>query len=157
MERNLRNLLVGKWIGAETMKDTITALLVSEQDEPIVALSKVLEEQGLKTRLVRNVSEASGVLQGKSLPVAVFSATALDDGTWADIAFLAAKASKAVPVIVVSQDVNIKLYKSALENGAADFIVPPFSVPEIAHVLRCATAGGAKTAGRYVTVRGAAA
>ena len=130
------------------MRHKIRALLVAEQDEPSATLSKLLEDQGLRPCLVRSVSEARAVLQQRSLPAAVFSATTLDDGTWADIVFQAAKASKPVPVIVVSRDANIKLHISALENGAADFIIPPFSVPEIAHVLRCAMASGGKPAGR---------
>ena len=154
MERDLHTLSIGHEIWANTMRDRITALLVAKQDEPSVALSKLLEDQGLKPCLVRSVSQAGAVLRQRSLPAAVFSATTLDDGTWADIVFLAAKASKPVPVIVVSRDANIKLYISALENGAADFIVPPFSVPEIAYVLRCAMAGGGKPVGRY---RGTAA
>lgn len=139
------------------MIDATTALLVFEQDEPLVALREVLESQGLQTRLVRSVSEVKGVLQQRSLPVAVFSATALDDGTWADVLFLAAKAAKPVPVIVVSRNENIKLHITALEKGAADFIVPPFGEPEIAYVLRCATGSEARSAGRHPWAKVAAA
>ena len=130
------------------MTDTITALLVSEQDEPCEALHKLLEDQGFKTHQVQRVSEARGYLEQSPLPAAVFSATALDDGTWADVVFWAARASNPVPVIVVSRNENIKLHISALENGAADFIVPPFGAPEIAHVMRCASKSEARGAVR---------
>jgi FixJ family two-component response regulator len=76
------------------------------------------------------------------LPAAVFSDAVLADGTWADVLFSAAQARKPLPVIVVSRITDIRLYIRALENGAADFIVPPFGVPEITDVLRCVTGNG---------------
>ncbi|MCL5670717.1 MAG: hypothetical protein M1423_05390 [Acidobacteria bacterium] len=69
---------------------------------------------------------------------AVFADAELADGTWADVLALAATAQGPVPVAVVSRYADTKLYLQALEKGAADFIVPPFGVYEVAHVLRCA-------------------
>jgi len=134
------------------MKDTAPVLLVSEQDEVAQALRKVLEAQGVKTQLVRNIAQANAILEQDALPAAVFSDAVLTDGTWADVVFLAAQARMPVPVIVVSRINDMRLYIRALENGAADFIVPPFAPPEIAHVLRCATGNGEKTAGHHALI-----
>ena len=47
---------------------------------------------------------------------------------------------RAIPVIVVSRFVDIDLYLKALESGASDFIVPPFSAADVAYVVRTAIA-----------------
>jgi len=41
----------------------------------------------------------------------------------------------AIPVILVSRVVDIGLYLEALEGGICDFLVPPFSRSELAHVI----------------------
>ncbi len=51
---------------------------------------------------------------------------------------LGARAPQAVRVIVVARVVNTRLYVEALEAGAFDFIVPPFEVPALEHVVTCA-------------------
>jgi len=47
----------------------------------------------------------------------------------------AASAPAAVNVIVVSEVVDIALYLEVIQRGAFDFIVPPMSSPDFAHVV----------------------
>jgi FixJ family two-component response regulator len=48
---------------------------------------------------------------------------------------LAARAPAPVNVIVVSEVVDIALYLEVIQLGAFDFIVPPMSSPDFAHVV----------------------
>ena len=41
-------------------------------------------------------------------------------------------------VIVVSRLIDVKLYADTMVGGAFDFIVPPMTSDELAHVLACA-------------------
>ncbi len=45
-----------------------------------------------------------------------------------------------VNVIVVSRLADVRLYVDALQNGAFDFISPPFEARELSYVLRTASA-----------------
>ena len=47
-------------------------------------------------------------------------------------------ALKPVKVIVVSRLVDIRLYVETMAGGTFDFIVPPMTSDELAHVLACA-------------------
>ena len=71
-------------------------------------------------------------------PHLVFTDTTLADGTWADVTALAAKATMAVDVIVVSRLVDTRLYIETIETGAFDFIVPPLATTDLSYVVRCA-------------------
>ena len=62
----------------------------------------------------------------------------LPDGNWADVVKLSLEALKPVKVIVVSSLVDMKLYMETMVGGAFDFIVPPMTSNELAHVLACA-------------------
>ena len=39
---------------------------------------------------------------------------------------------------MVSRLVDVSLYVDTMEGGAFDFIVPPLSASELAHVVKCA-------------------
>ena len=71
-------------------------------------------------------------------PHLVFTEALLLDGNWADVIKLSLGALKPVKVIVVSRLVDIKLYVDTMDGGAFDFIVPPMTSNELAHVLACA-------------------
>jgi FixJ family two-component response regulator len=51
-----------------------------------------------------------------------------------------AAALKPVKVIVVSRLIDMRLYVETMAGGAFDFIVPPMTSDELAHVLACAVA-----------------
>ena len=127
-----------------------SALIVSNGEQANLALRKLLYEAGLYVRLAGSCSEAREILTRSNAPAVMFSDTLLPDGTWLDILDLAKGTEHEVPVIVMPRLVDINLYLNALDEGAADFIVPPFYHQDITHVLKCA-------ASRGLAIQGAAA
>jgi len=120
------------------MGDDLSVLLVHDQEEPFQALEQSLHNGGIRTQHAHTCSEAGGALGAPRSPRLVLTDTALADGTWADVLNLASRDGGAIPVIVVSRLVDIQLYLKTLESGAADFIVPPISSGDLAHVLKAA-------------------
>ena len=120
------------------MKEPIKALLVQARPDPLDTLRLALEEYALEIRTARNCGEAALALWSDRPPHLVFTEAQLTDGNWADVLTLAARASEPVNVIVVAPHVDLLLYIQAVERGAFDFIVPPFSDPELLHVVRIA-------------------
>jgi len=122
------------------MKEPISALLVYDQSNSLDALKLALERQFIRTLQARTCREVWHALSGANPPHLVFTGTALPDGTWAEVLFLAARAPACVNVIVVAGLPDIKFYVQVIECGAFDFITPPFAASELAHVVRHAAA-----------------
>jgi DNA-binding NtrC family response regulator len=120
------------------MKKEIGALLVHDQAEHMRALAAMLRHQDIRVHHVRTCQVAALELEHADPPQLVFTDTHLLDGKWLDIVLLAEGASQPVNVIVVARFMDEKLYIEALEEGAFDFIVPPFASVDLAHVVRCA-------------------
>jgi DNA-binding NtrC family response regulator len=120
------------------MTEKISVVLVHNRREPLERLKPIVASQSIEARSVRTCGEALLLLWGKNPPQLVFTDMRLPDGTWADVVALAQKCQTAVNVIVVSQTENVKLYTEAMERGAFDFVIPPFQLTELAHVIRCA-------------------
>jgi DNA-binding NtrC family response regulator len=120
------------------MGDDLSVLLVHDREESFPTLEQSLSNQGMRTRHVRTCSEVRAELRGKCPPGLVLTAITLVDGTWADVLDLASSSGRTTPVIVVSRLVDTDLYLRALDSGAADFIVPPLSAADLAHVVRAA-------------------
>ena len=124
------------------MEHDLTALLMDDQEEPFGALEQTLLNQGIQTQHAHTCSEASAAVRGLHSLRLVMTGAALADGTWADVLNLASANRGAVPVIVVSRLVDIDRYLTTLESGASDFIVPPLSPDDLAHVVKMATGRG---------------
>jgi DNA-binding NtrC family response regulator len=123
------------------MEQAISALLLHQPSESQRLLKQVLEGRSIEVRWLRNCEEALPVLRESDPPHLVFTEALLPDGTWADVVKLALAALKPVKVIVVSRLVDIRLYVETMASGAFDFIVPPMTSDELAHVLTCAVDG----------------
>jgi DNA-binding NtrC family response regulator len=119
------------------VKQEILALVVHSEDASS-AVKAALESESIEIHDVRTCKEVADWLQGGNPPHLVFTDTTLSDGTWADVVALAARAHDPVDVIVVSRQMDQKLYIEAIERGAYDFITPPFAVSDLEHVVRCA-------------------
>jgi DNA-binding NtrC family response regulator len=117
------------------MQERITVLLVHDRLEPMGSLRRALESQSIETQSVRTCHEASQALWGCQPPHLVLADTRLPDGSWEVVVNLAARAPAPVNVIVVSEVVDIALYLEVIQRGAFDFIVPPMSLPDFAHVV----------------------
>ena len=120
------------------MNDEVVALLVNDRQDLFRTLEQLLRHLGIETRHAHDCSEARTLLGGPWSPRLIFTDTALIDGTWREVLSLANATQKAVPVIVVSRFVDIELYLQTLESGVCDFIVPPLSSSDVAHVVRTA-------------------
>ena len=116
------------------MWDRLFALLIHDSSHPLESLKSVLRDLMVDTYSVRTCEEASSLLN-QTHPHIIFTDTALPDGSWADILSLAAKADVPVNVIVVGNATNTRLYVSALERGAFDFVAPPFEREDLARVV----------------------
>jgi|SRR5690242_6733374 len=125
----------------KVMKNRIRVLLVHDEDDPMKELNALLKRQGLETFRLRGCAGVETVMADPEPPHLIFTDAALPDGTWADVKNMAARTHWAVPVIVVSRLVNLPLYLEALENGASDFIVPPFRDADLAYVIQSALRG----------------
>jgi DNA-binding response OmpR family regulator len=124
------------------MADEVWVLLVHDEKESVGRVERMLLDQGVRTRRVRNFSEARAALREPVQPSLVLTGTAFPDGTWFDVLEAARAGVAEVPVIVVSALVDISLYLDVLETGAHDFIVPPLTSVEFAHVIRAAILKG---------------
>lgn len=118
-----------------------TSLLVSATGKDDLLLRKVLNEAGMHVRLAESCAEALQVMTSATPPSIVFCDALLPDGSWADILAFGDGAATKIPVIVVSRVVDVNLYINAIEQGAADFVVPPFYRQDLSHVLSCAMQG----------------
>ena len=120
------------------MKEKISVLLLHQSTDSQRLLKKSLEGRSIKVNWLKTCGEALSPLREADPPLLVFTEALLPDGNWADVVKLALGALKPVKVIVVSPLVDIKLYMDTMEGGAFDFIVPPMTSDELAHVLSCA-------------------
>ncbi|HEV2495081.1 MAG TPA: response regulator [Terriglobia bacterium] len=122
------------------MKDDLLVLLVDDKEGEFRTLEQTLHSAGIRTQRVHTCSEARAALREPRPSRLILTATALADGTWADVLNLASMHGRAVPVIVVSRFVDVGLYLKTLESGASDFIVPPFSADDLAYLVHTAIA-----------------
>jgi DNA-binding NtrC family response regulator len=122
------------------MNDELSVLLVDDGGVQFRTLEQTLHNVGIRTRRAHTCSEARAALREPQSSRLILTATALADGTWADVLNLANMHGTAIPVIVVSRLVDVDLYLKTLESGASDFIVPPFSPPDLAYVVNTAIA-----------------
>lgn len=120
------------------MREEISALLLHQPTEAQRLLKQALEGRSIKVNWLRNYREALPLLREADPPHIVFTEVVLPDGNWTDVVNLALEALKPVKVIVVSRLIDVRLYVQAMIGGAFDFIVPPMTSDELAHVLACA-------------------
>jgi DNA-binding NtrC family response regulator len=120
------------------MAEQINALLVHARDETFHDLTRVLRSLGMEVTYASNCREASQLLKKQGAIDLVFAGTNLQDGGWADVLALAQQSRRYLPVIVVSQMVDVGLYLDAIGRGAFDFVTPPFVISDVAHIVRSA-------------------
>lgn len=124
------------------VEDRTPALLVYSQEHPLSEVRNLLIRQGVDTSRVRDCAQAARALCSQTPPVLVFTATDLPDGTWEDVLEAASTACFPVPVIVVSNQDDLRLSVRVWEVGAAGYVAPPFEDQEVARVLRGAMLSG---------------
>ncbi len=118
------------------------ALLVHRGDGAFEELRRALESLGLEAVRAYGCKDLQSRLQHDGAFVTVFTEATLPDGEYSDVCRIASQSAMSLPVIVVSPHVDMELYLDSMENGASDFIVPPFLNTEIAYVLMTALSDG---------------
>ncbi|HEV2231917.1 MAG TPA: response regulator [Terriglobia bacterium] len=111
------------------------ALLVSREGASLEPLKSALKKQSIETWSVDTCEEVTKLVE-QTHPELIFTDPRLADGTWLDIVTLIEKASTPVNLIVVGAPENAKLHASAMENGAFDFIQPPFEATSLGQILQ---------------------
>jgi DNA-binding NtrC family response regulator len=119
----------------DPMREEISAILLHQPTESQRLLKQALEGRSIKVNWLQNYREALPLLREADPPHLVFTEALLPDGTWADVVKLALEALKPVKVIVVSRLIDVGLYLKTIDSGAFDFIVPPVTGDDLAHVL----------------------
>jgi DNA-binding NtrC family response regulator len=119
------------------MNHRFFALLVHDRPVPFESLKSALKNLNVEVSSVHSV-EAAERLIPQTEPDLIFTDTALPDGSWPDVIGLADKCHTPMNVIVVSPYKDIKLYLSALDRGAYDFLLPPFEHNTLDFVVACA-------------------
>jgi len=115
-------------------RNGVFALLVHDRPSPLESLKTDLNNLSVKTWSARSLDEAAKLLD-QTHPELVFTDTQLADGTWSEVVSLVERAGAPANVIVVGSHVDIRVYVSAMESGAFDFIVPPLEPESLLHVV----------------------
>lgn len=118
------------------MDHTLSALVVNEDANLVLQLRAVLEAQNVATCCARSCQEAKAALSREAHPDIIFAGAIFTDGTWRDMLKLAHQVSPHAGVVITTRVADIRLYLDAMEEGAADYIVPPFAASDVAHVVR---------------------
>lgn len=112
-------------------------LLVHREDAVLEELRRVLELLGLEAVRVSGCTELEASLRGGPF-LTIFTEASMPDGEYKDVCRIASESAPPLPVIVVAPYVDVRLYLDTMENGASDFVVPPFLCTDIAYVLMTA-------------------
>ena len=118
------------------MDHTLSALVVNDDANLLQQLRNVLETQHVTTRCACTCEEAKAVLSLEEHPDIIFAGTSFADGTWRDLLKLAHQISPGAGVVITTRLADVRLYLDAMDEGAADYIVPPFAASDVAHVVR---------------------
>ena len=111
------------------MSRQVSALVVNEDVNLLQDLVAILECQEVATQCARSARKRKRRCRSKGSPdIIIFAGTSFADGTWRDVLNLAHKASPRIGVIVTTRLADVHFYLDAMEEGAADYVVP-FCVP----------------------------
>jgi DNA-binding NtrC family response regulator len=124
--------------GGVMNKPKFALLIADDQAHSFDSLKPKLKEHSVETFSARNCEQARRLLE-QTQPDLIITQTALPDGTWLDVLFMAERAPAPLNVIVVGSSENTELYLSVLANGAFDFITPPFRIERLELLLKAAT------------------
>ena len=122
------------------MARRIRALLVYDDTEPLQSLNLALQNLNVEVCRARTCQEARrvGEVESRS-PDIIFADATLPDSSWKELLSLERELPARPKVVLVGRTENPRLYLQAMEDGAFDFVLPPFESAGLAHVVRCAT------------------
>ncbi len=137
------------------MEPQLFAMLVSEEAVMLRRLEVALHQQGVRTSCARDRADARRILSSEQAPNLIFTAASFRDGTWRDVVAMAKRTEPPRPVILVTRLDEISLYLEAMNEGACDYIVPPFGAADVAHIIRSSVQDCVAERGSLVSVAGA--
>lgn len=120
------------------MDKPLVAVLVYEHPDPLRALSKTLMDLSVEYYGARTW-DAATVLIGQYQPVMIFVEITIWSKTRDAIMRASESADHPFSTIVVGCVPDIELYVSTIEQGAFNFVAPPFSHDILTPVLQTAT------------------
>ncbi|HET9180445.1 MAG TPA: response regulator [Terriglobia bacterium] len=115
----------------------VFALLASDGSACFDELRAHLKSRGMEVWMAGSCKSALRLLE-QTHPEVVFTAVSLTDGAWVQIVDRVREMSVPINVIVVGKHADTRAYRSAIEQGAFDFILPPFETDLISQVGRTA-------------------
>jgi DNA-binding NtrC family response regulator len=122
------------------MEGRVRALLVYADGEPSQSLDLALQNLKVEVCRARTCQEAWSLVRvNPEPPDIIFTDARLPDGSWEELLGLARGMGLPPKIIVVARVEDPRFYLQAMEDGAFDFMLPPFESAGLAHVIRCAT------------------
>ena len=125
--------------------DVNTAFVLIVDDEPEIreSLREYLNLSGIPTLEASSGNEAIAMLRRYSI-IAVLTDNRMSDGTGVDLLTKMRGAGIRIPVVFITSSDERELMKRAIQLGAFDFIMKPFSFDEVVKVAQEARAVGIK-------------
>jgi DNA-binding NtrC family response regulator len=117
------------------MKANILVLIVHDDPNILLQLKTLLSAQNISTRYATTCYEARLYLSGERLPEVIFCGPNFADGTWRDVIALTRALEPRPAAVMATGQVDIPLYLDAMEEDAADYIVPPFAPNDLGALL----------------------
>jgi DNA-binding NtrC family response regulator len=117
------------------MSTPLSILLVSGNDGILRPLREALERIGFEADVARSSKHARTALERSTPPTVLFVDSDLPDGKCGEVIGLAAHCANPARAIVIIEKVDYDLYLDAMDAGASDFVMPPFSGADIAFLL----------------------
>ena len=119
------------------MAEQVFALLIHDKAKHFASLRTMLHDLSVETHTVSTCLEAASFIS-KRRPDVIFTECTMKDGSWADVLNLARKAGVLLSVVVVAAHADMHSYLSVMEDGAFDFVVPPFERDSLDFVVKSA-------------------
>ncbi|MXU66115.1 sigma-54-dependent transcriptional regulator [Oceanomicrobium pacificus] len=120
-------------------------LLVEDTASLALVYAAVLRRAGYGVRIAGTLAEGRDALDAQR-PDLILLDLLLPDGDGRDLLTAARHGRKPVPVIVVTANGSIGRAVSAMQSGAADFLVKPFDESRLVSAVGAALAGAARPA-----------
>ncbi len=119
------------------MDTPLFAISIHEHPEPCKALEAALGDLSVETYFVKGWAAARDLI-AQYQPLLVFVELAIWNRSHAEIVHLAGVADPYFNIVVVGSVPDIEMYVSTIEQGAFEFIAPPFAYEALTRVVHSA-------------------
>ncbi len=116
-------------------KNTLTALIIDDENDICFLLSNILRNDQLKVKYVHSINEGKAALKHHE-PNILFLDNHLPDGFGVDFIRYIKNTFPAIKIVMVTAHDTPEDRKKALLEGADHFISKPFSTVEIKAVIK---------------------